>query len=124
MYVVSQKKYYEKNKEQIKEKQKEWRETNRDKIHEKDTKYYVHNSELLKERSKQYYQDHKLEIRAKQKQIYLKKKFGINTQEPTFTIRHGSFNPFYSSSSSLLSGLSLEPTDEPLLNILGSITNS
>jgi hypothetical protein len=61
---------------------------------QKNTKYYVHNSELLKARSKQYYQDHKLEIRAKQKQIYLKKKFGINTQEPTFTIRYGSFNPF------------------------------
>jgi len=37
MYVESQKKYYQKNKEQIKEKQKEWRETNRYKIHEKDT---------------------------------------------------------------------------------------
>jgi len=83
MYAQTKKIYYEKNKKEIKEKQKEWRETNIDKLHEKESKY-----------SKQYYQDHKLEIRAKQKQIYLKKKFGINTQEPTFTIRHGSFSPF------------------------------
>jgi DNA replication protein DnaC len=83
MYAETKKIYYEKNKKQIHEKQKEWRETNIYKIHQKDSKY-----------SRQYYQDHKLEIRAKQKQIYLKKKFGLNTQEPTFTIRHGSFSPF------------------------------
>lgn len=57
-------------------------------------KYYEKNKKEIKERAKQYYQDNKIEKRAKQKQIYIRKKFGINTQEPTFTIRYGSFSPF------------------------------
>lgn len=53
------KKYYQENKEQIKELQKKYRQENKEEKRAYDKKYYQENKELKKENARKHYQEHK-----------------------------------------------------------------
>ena len=90
---VTRKKYYENNKDKIKEYKKEWRKKNRDKINKyyreyyknnrnKINKYYEKNKDKIKERNKKackkYYENNKDKIKEYQKEYNLKNRDKIN----------------------------------------------
>ena len=69
-----QKKYYETNKEKLKERTKQWREDNKEYKKQQDKKYNQGNKEKVKERTKQWREDNKDKLKEKQNQYYETKK--------------------------------------------------
>jgi hypothetical protein len=73
-------KYYENNKDKIKEKCKEWRETNKEKLKEKNKQYSENNKDKLNEKAKKYYELNKDKVLNYQKKYHGDNKDKINTR--------------------------------------------